>query len=226
MTLVVNRHTHTKTPLDVYIGRGSIWGNQFSHREGTKAVFVVASVQEAVDAHRVSLWSQIRHGEITLGQLAALDGKTLVCFCSSPDRPRPCHGHTLAKAAAWARAELDAQEYDERCRRECGVGAYDVDPSPEAPGEDEPKCGGCGRCDNCNGTWPTLGQDDQPACRTCWDTGRVRSTAMAVPGHVWSAQPCPSCRPGVPDSEAYSYDLNPSAADLAAETAYFNSKGV
>lgn len=29
MTTVVNKHTHTPTPNDVYIGRGSKWGNPF-----------------------------------------------------------------------------------------------------------------------------------------------------------------------------------------------------
>lgn len=29
MTTVVNKHTHTSTPNNVYIGRGSKWGNPF-----------------------------------------------------------------------------------------------------------------------------------------------------------------------------------------------------
>jgi DnaJ-class molecular chaperone len=143
--MVVNKHTHTATPLDTYIGRGSFWGNRFSHREGTKAEFVVGSLAEAVEAHRVDLWARVKSGEVTLEQLASLRGRTLVCFCSEPSRPRPCHGHTLEKAARWASDLLAKQS---------------------------------------------------GACRTCLGSGRVRSTALAAPGAVWTAQPCPTCSSG------------------------------
>ena len=101
-TLVVNKHKHTPTPNDVYIGRGSQWGNIFSHYEGTKAQFLVGSREEAIALHRLRLWSEIKTGVLTLEDLAALHGKTLVCFCA----PKRCHGHTLAKAAAWAVEQL------------------------------------------------------------------------------------------------------------------------
>ena len=52
---VVNKRTHvTKVgTVDVYCGRGSVLGNPFSHKEGTKATFVVESRDEAVEAYRL-----------------------------------------------------------------------------------------------------------------------------------------------------------------------------
>ena len=52
-TRVVNKHAE---PFEVYIGRGSIWGNPYSHRRGTKAEFAVGSRAEAVEAYREYLW--------------------------------------------------------------------------------------------------------------------------------------------------------------------------
>ena len=37
-----------KEPFDVYIGRGSVWGNPFSHKKGTAAKFIVDSREEAI----------------------------------------------------------------------------------------------------------------------------------------------------------------------------------
>lgn len=105
MTNVVNKHTHTPTDRDVYIGRGSRWGNSWSHREGTKASFQVATVGEAIASYRRWLWSEIEAERITLHDLAALDGKNLVCFC----KPGPCHGDVLDAACAWAIAQLYPQ---------------------------------------------------------------------------------------------------------------------
>lgn len=87
---------------DVYIGRGSRWGNDFSHREGTKASHVVASRDEAIACYREWLWAEIAAGRVTLEELAALHGKRLGCFC----KPKACHGDVLAAAADWAAKEL------------------------------------------------------------------------------------------------------------------------
>jgi uncharacterized protein DUF4326 len=91
----------TRTQVyDVYIGRGrdpfgdkemGRWGNPFViGRDGNR--------EEVVAKHRRWLWEQINTGAISLSDLAALDGKTLGCFCA----PSACHGHTLEAAAAWA----------------------------------------------------------------------------------------------------------------------------
>tara|TARA_B100001778_G_scaffold334977_1_gene350083 strand:- start:3813 stop:4178 length:366 start_codon:yes stop_codon:yes gene_type:complete len=83
-------------PYDVYIGRGSQWGNPFSHREGTKAEFVVSSRDEAISKYRDWLMEQPH----LLSQLSTLKGKTLGCWCKIPQDPdRPCHGDVLAELA-------------------------------------------------------------------------------------------------------------------------------
>ena len=84
----------------VYIGRGSIWGNPYSHKDGTKAKFRVETRDEAVDKYRVWLWDQIRKGAITKEILLELDGKRLCCYCS----PQRCHGDILVKAIEWAKS--------------------------------------------------------------------------------------------------------------------------
>jgi Domain of unknown function (DUF4326) len=98
--MVVNKHTHTLVAGDVYIGRGSFWGNEYSHRSGTKAKYVVATREEAVEAYRRNLWAKLNgeHREFFISKLAELHGKTLVCFC----KPHACHGDVLERAAAWA----------------------------------------------------------------------------------------------------------------------------
>ena len=48
-TTVVNKHH--KVPYDIYIGRGSKWGNPFSHMDGTQALYKVATRQEAVEKY-------------------------------------------------------------------------------------------------------------------------------------------------------------------------------
>jgi hypothetical protein len=84
---------------DVYVGRGRCprtgvpgrWGNPFRIGPGGDREEVLARyacwLAREVDAER-----------ITLAELAALDGKTLGCWCA----PQACHGEVLEKAAAWA----------------------------------------------------------------------------------------------------------------------------
>lgn len=96
------RVVHVKRePYDVYIGRPGVWGNTYSHRDGTDAI-KVATREEAIEQYRADLWRQIESGELKLGDLAFLAGKTLGCWCA----PQPCHGDVLARAAEWAADEL------------------------------------------------------------------------------------------------------------------------
>jgi len=79
----------------VLIDRRTRWGNSFVvGRDGTR--------DEVIARYRIELWRQIRAGEIALADLAALESRVLACHC----HPRPCHGLVLARAAAWAAAEL------------------------------------------------------------------------------------------------------------------------
>ena len=99
-----------KNAYDVYIGRGSDpntgergrWGNPFSHKENTSALLRVSSRERAIAEYKGWLWHEINEGRITLEDLAALDGKTLGCWC----KPKACHGDVLAAAATWAASQL------------------------------------------------------------------------------------------------------------------------
>lgn len=95
-TTVVNKHH--RVPYDVYIGRGSIWGNNFSHKEGTKAEFVVATREEAIQAY--ADWIQTQPE--LLAKLPSLRGKVLCCYCRGPKGFQGrlmCHGQVLAGLA-------------------------------------------------------------------------------------------------------------------------------
>lgn len=80
-----------KEPFDVYVGRGSKWGNPYSHREGTKAEFVVSSRKEAIEKYEQYLLSN----QELMDSIGELKGKVLGCWCS----PKSCHGEILAKYA-------------------------------------------------------------------------------------------------------------------------------
>ena len=77
----------------VLIDRRTKWGNPIRVTDGV-------SHAEAVARYRVHLWRQIREGEVTLEELAELDGCWLACWCV--DDGHPCHGEVLERAAAWA----------------------------------------------------------------------------------------------------------------------------
>ena len=84
---VVNKRTHTPTANDVYIGRGSIWGNPYpigSNGDTRGAVICkyVILMKDRLDGP---------DGEKWLVDLLALHGKNLVCYCS----PKQCHGDVL-----------------------------------------------------------------------------------------------------------------------------------
>ncbi len=76
-----------KEPYDVYIGRGSRWGNPFRmHKEEDRNL--------VVSQYRIYLFEQLQSGEVTPEDLLALDGKRLGCYCA----PRACHGDVIVNA--------------------------------------------------------------------------------------------------------------------------------
>jgi hypothetical protein len=67
---------------EVYIGRGSKWGNPFKIGEhGTR--------EEVIDKYKTYLAEKYD----LLESLHELDGKTLVCYC----KPKACHGDVLVE---------------------------------------------------------------------------------------------------------------------------------
>ncbi len=80
-----------KEEFDVYVGRGSKWGNPYSHKEGTLAEEVVGSRAEAIQKYEEYLLSN----EDLMIDLPKLRGKILGCWC----KPKSCHGDILLKYA-------------------------------------------------------------------------------------------------------------------------------
>ena len=85
---VVNRN---KEAYDVYIGRGSKWGNPYSHKKGTKAKYIVSSREKAIEAYREYITEG--DGKYLLDDLGELKGKVLGCYC----KPKACHGDVLVE---------------------------------------------------------------------------------------------------------------------------------
>lgn len=86
---VVNKY---KENYDVYIGRGSIWGNPFKIGEDGYR-------EEVINKYKSYLWDKIKLESITISQLKSLDGKRLGCFC----KPLPCHGDIIIKFVRWSK---------------------------------------------------------------------------------------------------------------------------
>jgi len=80
-----------KQPYDVYIGRGSKWGNPYTHIKDrkTKAEYIVATREDAINMYRK--WIMLRPD--LLSDLSELKGKTLGCYC----KPKSCHGDVLVE---------------------------------------------------------------------------------------------------------------------------------
>lgn len=80
-TKIVNRHTE---PYDVYIGRGTVWGNPFEvGKHGTR--------EEVIEMYRVWFSGQWD----LIDRLDELRGKVLGCSC----KPKACHGDILVELA-------------------------------------------------------------------------------------------------------------------------------
>ncbi len=84
-TRVVNKR---RSHYDVYIGRGSPWGNPWPvGPDGTRA--------QVIARYRVWITSDDRVAVALRANLHRLQGKVLGCFCA----PLPCHGDVLAELA-------------------------------------------------------------------------------------------------------------------------------
>ena len=107
-TTVVNCR---REPYDVYIGRGSIFGNPFSHLplKQTTASFHVATRSESIQCYKdwldgkdltyrfpklSEVFWQLRRRKI-LASSPLLAGKRLGCYC----KPKSCHGDILVALA-------------------------------------------------------------------------------------------------------------------------------
>ena len=90
---VVNKYKHTPTSKDIYIGRGSIFGNPYSHLPSSKAEFKVATREESVEAYKTYFKDKLET-DLKFKELVHSIPKDaiLVCFC----KPKDCHGDIIA----------------------------------------------------------------------------------------------------------------------------------
>jgi hypothetical protein len=98
MIRIVNKYRHEPTPNDVYIGRGSPFGNPYAFKPGTKAEFIVATREEAIEKyrehfHRKRMNDVFMYEMLQIMFAAHVRGEdiNLVCYCS----PAPCHGQVI-----------------------------------------------------------------------------------------------------------------------------------
>ena len=79
MTKVINIRDKKGTPDEVYIGRGSKWGNPFHiGLDGTREQVIRDYEEYAIN-------------KFSPQDIEVLRGKTLVCYC----KPQSCHGDVL-----------------------------------------------------------------------------------------------------------------------------------
>lgn len=79
-----------RSPYDVYIGRGSLWGNSFKIGVDGARSQVIASYRDWLTGDDYLWREQDRRFEI-LANLHTLKGKVLGCWC----KPLACHGDVL-----------------------------------------------------------------------------------------------------------------------------------
>ena len=94
-TCVVNSREHR---FDVYVGRGSPFGNPYSSKPSKLAVLRVASSAQAVDLYRLWLTTDLEipgWPKPTMAMIKGLYNKTLGCWCDAA----PCHGYVLVELA-------------------------------------------------------------------------------------------------------------------------------
>ena len=77
-----------QAPKHFYIGRGSIFGNPYSHLTVSAAEFQVKTRDEAIEMYRAYL---LKRPDL-LAQLKTLEGKRIGCWCIPKHR---CHGEVL-----------------------------------------------------------------------------------------------------------------------------------
>lgn len=78
--MVVNRHYD---PFDVYIGRGTPWGNPFTLKEYSR--------ERCLQLYRKYMIQQLENNPDLVIELLKLKGKRLGCSC----KPLSCHGDVL-----------------------------------------------------------------------------------------------------------------------------------
>lgn len=90
MTRVVNVNQES---YDILIDRTTIWGNPYSHKENTAAIYKTKTRKESIEKYK----EYLLNNEELLKRLPELKGKVLGCHCKDidPKKSKPCHGDIL-----------------------------------------------------------------------------------------------------------------------------------
>lgn len=89
MTTVVNRH---KEDYDIYIGRGTIFGNPWTNLINSRAIWV-SSVEESIRLYKEYFYDRISWDFIFRNEVLKLKDKRLGCSC----KPGICHGDIIVE---------------------------------------------------------------------------------------------------------------------------------
>lgn len=79
----------TKEDCDVYCGRPSKWGNPYSHKDNTLAIYKTKSRRESLQLYKEYILSN----SDLLDSLYELKGKKLGCWC----KQKTCHVDILVE---------------------------------------------------------------------------------------------------------------------------------
>ncbi len=84
-----------KEKYDVYIGRGSTFGNPFTHMpiQNTQAQVQVGSREKALEKYKEYFYKRIEEDSDFLNDILRLKDKVLGCYCV----PKACHGHIITE---------------------------------------------------------------------------------------------------------------------------------
>lgn len=99
---ILNKNLHNVSNA-VYCGRGrgSIWGNDYTHLTGTTAPYMVNSREEAVVFHRRQFIADLKANKINIAELIKLADKQVYCWCA----PELCHCSTIIAAAHYFKSK-------------------------------------------------------------------------------------------------------------------------
>jgi len=118
MIQVVNKYKHTPTDHDIYIGRGSVFGNPYSHLDSKYGVIKTETREDAVRLYKLYFDAvmndpdgfdsenernkaiELQTAAYELLEEARNSDINLVCFC----KPKPCHGDIIKE---WLDSELN-----------------------------------------------------------------------------------------------------------------------
>ena len=94
MTKVVNKY---KDSYDIYIGRGSIFGNPFTLQLHTRA--------ESIALYKTYFYKELKENTAFADAVHKLRGCTLGCFC----KPKQCHGDVIVEYLELKELENDIE---------------------------------------------------------------------------------------------------------------------